>query len=244
VRCSFVSDLHLDSTTPERLEAFRRFLRWESLRCDELYVLGDLTEAWVGDDDDSSFADLLRAELTSATAHCRLYLMHGNRDFLIGERFARACRVELIDDPCAIERNGKRLLLCHGDTLCTDDVPYQQTRAVLRSRSWQVDVLAKPLQERRALANSMRAQSRAANANKPQNIMDANDAAIVRALALHEADAVVHGHTHRPGIHRIEVPGRSGVRYVLGDWDRCGWLLRFDGEFRLMRFPLVGHCEI
>jgi UDP-2,3-diacylglucosamine hydrolase len=241
VRCSFVSDLHLDATMPERVDAFHRFLQHESSRCDELYLLGDLTEAWIGDDDDSSFAESLKAELFEAGQHCRIRLMHGNRDFLIGDDFAHVCGVELIDDPFVIERNGKRLLLCHGDSLCTDDLPYQQTRAVLRSRAWQDDVKSKPLSERRSLANAMRAQSRAANANKPSNIMDAADSAIVDAVLRHRADALVHGHTHRPGIHRI---AETAVRYVLGDWDRCGWLLRFDGRFSLLRFPLAGRCEI
>ena len=244
MRCSFVSDLHLDSTTPERIEAFRRFIRHESDRCDELYLLGDLTEAWVGDDDDSAFADLLRAELIFASARCRVQLMHGNRDFLIGERFANACAITLIDDPWVIERNGKRLLLCHGDAFCTADLAYQQTRAVLRSGLWRDDVLARSLEDRRALAISMRAQSRATNANKPANIMDAVETAVSHARDFHHADVIVHGHTHRPGIHPIDAGDRARIRYVLGDWDRCGWVLRFEDDFSLLRFPLAGRCEI
>ena len=241
MRCSFVSDLHLDATTPERVDAFHRLLRRESSRCDEFYLLGDLTEAWIGDDDDSSFVEALKSELLDAGRHCRVRLMHGNRDFLIGDDFARACGVELIDDPIMIERNGRRLVLSHGDSLCTDDLPYQTTRAVLRSRAWQDDVKSKPLSERRSLANAMRAQSRAANANKPNNIMDAADDAIAEVISRYAADALVHGHTHRPGIHPI---GEKAIRYVLGDWNRCGWLLRFDETFSLLRFPLAGHCEI
>ena len=242
MRCSFISDLHLDSATPERVDAFSRFLRREAARCDELYLLGDLTEVWIGDDDDSAFASALKSELASAAAHCQIKLMHGNRDFLIGVDFARACRVELIDDPLLIERNGQRLLLCHGDTLCVDDVAYQRTRAVLRSQTWQNDVKAKPLAERRALADAMRAQSRAANANKASNIMDVAERAVADLVSHHGAGALIHGHTHRPGIHTV---GKTATtRYVLGDWNRCGWLLRFDGSFSLLRFPLAGHCEI
>jgi UDP-2,3-diacylglucosamine hydrolase len=245
VRCSFISDLHLDSATPRRNEAFQRFLRAESARCDELYILGDLTEAWVGDDDDSLFADLLRTELKNAATSCRIHLMHGNRDFLIGEVFARACAINLIADPCVIERSGHRILLCHGDSFCTDDLAYQQTRAVLRSRNWQSDVLAKSLPDRRALANSLRAQSRATNANKAANIMDVAADAVGHAQQLHCVDAIVHGHTHRPGIHTIgDDSRRRGVRYVLGDWDRCGWVLRLENDFTLLRFPLAGPCEI
>ncbi len=245
MRCSFISDLHLDSATPQRNEAFQRFLRAESARCDELYILGDLTEAWVGDDDDSPFADFLRSELKNAAARCRIHLMHGNRDFLIGEIFARACAIQLIRDPYVIERGSRRILLCHGDSLCTDDLAYQQTRAVLRSQDWQSDVLARSLADRRALADSLRAQSRAANANKPANIMDVSADAVAHAGRIHSADAIVHGHTHRPGIHAIaDVSHRQRVRYVLGDWDRCGWVLRLDDDFTLLRFPLAGRCEI
>jgi UDP-2,3-diacylglucosamine hydrolase len=241
VKCSFISDLHLDAATPERFDAFSRFLRRESARCDELYLLGDLTEVWIGDDDDSPFAQGLKVELANAAARCQVRLMHGNRDFLIGDDLARSCRVELIDDPLVVERNGQRLLLCHGDALCADDEAYQRTRALLRSPTWQIDVMTKPMAERRALADAMRAHSRAANANKPNNIMDVAESAVADLVAHHEATALVHGHTHRPGIHPI---GEAATRYVLGDWNRCGWVLRFDGGFSLLRFPLAGHCEI
>ena len=245
MRCSFISDLHLDSATPQRSAAFQRFLRAESAYCDELYILGDLTEVWVGDDDDSPFVDLIRTELKSAAARCRIHLMHGNRDFLIGEAFASACAINLIPDPFVIERTNQRILLCHGDSFCTDDLPYQQTRATLRSQRWQSEILAKSLADRRALANSLRAQSRAANANKPDNIMDVSQEAVGHAQRLHEADAIVHGHTHRPGIHAIgDASHRRAVRYVLGDWDRCGWVLRLEDDFTLLRFPLAGRCEI
>jgi UDP-2,3-diacylglucosamine hydrolase len=241
VRCSFISDLHLDPANPERVEAFNRFLRHEASQCDELYLLGDLTEVWIGDDDDSPFALALGTELRDAATRCRIRVMHGNRDFLVGDNFARSTGVELIDDPFVIERNGQRLLLCHGDALCADDIAYQRTREVLRSRAWQDEVKAKPLPERRSMAAAMRAQSRNANANKPSNIMDVADRAVAEAVSLHRAAALIHGHTHRPGIHAI---GTTAKRYVLGDWNRCGWVLRFDGTFTLVRFPLAGRCEI
>jgi len=244
VRCSFISDLHLDSTTPTRIAAFQRFISSEAERADEIYVLGDLTETWVGDDDDSAFAALLREALESAAKRCRLHLMHGNRDFLIGEHFASAAGLHLVEDPYVIERNGVRLLLSHGDAFCTDDVEYQKLRATVRSKDWQDRVLTMALSERRALADSMRAQSRATNANKPSNIMDADGDAIASALRFHNADAVVHGHTHRPGISIVRTADRDRFRYVLGDWDRCGWVLRFADDFNLLRFPLAGHYEI
>ena len=242
MKCSFISDLHLDADTPARNDAFAALLAHEARRCDELYILGDLTEVWVGDDDPSPFAEALRAQLLGATATCRVYLMHGNRDFLIGEAFANRCAIELLSDPHVVERNSHRLLLCHGDGLCTGDAAYQRVRATLRSDKWQRDVLAKPIDERRRLAASMRAQSRASNANKPSQIMDVAPDAVARIARDHAVDAIVHGHTHRPAIHRSD--GNRPIRYVLGDWDRCGWVLRFDGTFTLQRFPLGHRCEI
>jgi UDP-2,3-diacylglucosamine hydrolase len=241
VRCSFVSDLHLDADLPTRNVAFAQFLARESNRCDELYILGDLTEVWIGDDDDSAFADTLQRDLAKASARCRVHLMHGNRDFLIGAAFAARSGVELLSDPHVIERDGLRLVLCHGDGLCTDDVAYQRTRVVLRSAEWRRDTLAQTIAERRVLAASMRAQSRATNANKPAQIMDVTPDAIDRLAREHGADAIVHGHTHRPAIHHSAGTPR---RFVLGDWDRCGWVLRFDGDFTLLRFPLEHRCEI
>ena len=241
MRCSFVSDLHLDADTPARNDAFVHFLARESRSCDELYILGDLTDVWVGDDDDSAFATMLRQRLSDACDGCRVYLMHGNRDFLIGQAFADRCGIELIGDPHLIERNGRRLLLCHGDSLCTDDVAYQRVRATLRSAEWQRDVLSKSITERRSLAASMRVQSRASNANKPSQIMDVARDAVDRTARDRAADAIVHGHTHRPAIHRS---GNGPARYVLGNWERCGWVLRFDGAFTLLCFPLERRCEI
>jgi len=241
VKCSFISDLHLDADTPARNDAFAAFLAREARRCEELYILGDLTEVWVGDDDASAFAEALCEQLLDASKTCRVYLMHGNRDFLIGEPFAKRCGIQLLADPHVIERNGRRLLLCHGDSLCTDDVAYQRVRATLRSNQWRRDVLAKSIDERRRLAASMRAQSRASNANKPSQIMDVAPRAVARIVHDHSVDAIAHGHTHRPAIHR-SVDGPT--RYVLGDWDRCGWVLRFDGAFTLQRFPLERRCEI
>ncbi len=234
MKCTFIADLHLDPSLPERTDAFRRFLALESPRCDELYVLGDLTEVWVGDDDDSEFALALGHDLAAASARCRVHLMHGNRDFLIGNGFANTCGVTLIDDPCLIERNGLRILLCHGDQLCTADTAYQRARSMLRSPGWQRDVLTRSLADRRTLAAHMRHQSRVAKANKPANIMDADPDAIDRIVREYAADSIVHGHTHRPSIDRAG----DARRYVLGDWDRCGWVLRFDGSFTLQRFAL------
>ncbi|NJN52442.1 MAG: UDP-2,3-diacylglucosamine diphosphatase [Gammaproteobacteria bacterium] len=169
MRQVFISDLHLDPETPHVTEAFLRLLEREQTRCDALYILGDFTEVWVGDDDDSAFISHLKGALRLAGRHCKVHLMHGNRDFLIGEAFCRSAAIQLIDDPYVIEAGGRRGVLCHGDTLCSDDVAYQNVRKMFRSPEWQRDMLARGIDERRALAAALRAQSRSANANKAAN---------------------------------------------------------------------------
>jgi UDP-2,3-diacylglucosamine hydrolase len=243
-RCLFISDLHLDQRTLRLNLGLERFLRAEAAAYDEIYILGDLVEVWVGDDDDSPFATFLRTILGNAARHCDLYLMHGNRDFLFGPRFAVETGSRLMHDPAVIDCNGLRVLLSHGDAYCTRDTVYQQMRAMLRSAEWQADILSRGLEERHALARALRAQSATANANKPENIMDVTPSAIEAAIEQHRVDLMVHGHTHRPGIHVHDVANRRIRRFVLGDWARCGWALRADaGEFRLVRFNLPADAQ-
>jgi UDP-2,3-diacylglucosamine hydrolase len=238
-RCLFVSDLHLDQHTHRLNEAFARFMDAEARTCDEIYLLGDLVEVWVGDDDDSAFAESLRARLHAAARRCDVYVMHGNRDFLVGSRLCRETGVRLIADPHLIGRNGRRILLSHGDAFCTRDHAYQQMRALFRSETWQADIMARSLAERRDMARALRAQSMAANANKSENIMDVTDGEVESAAQRHAADVLVHGHTHRPGVHDHRVDGRMVRRFVLGDWDRVGWAVRVDATgMRLVRFRL------
>ena len=203
---------------------------------DAIYILGDLFEVWVGDDDDAPVANRVRDLLAAAARHCQLFVMRGNRDFLFGERFAADAGAVLLPDPAVAEVDGAPLLLAHGDAYCTGDAEYQRVRAQLRSAAWQRQVLAKPLAERRTLAATMREASAAANANKPDNIMDVTPAAVAEALANAGVRTLVHGHTHRPGIHEME-GGRR--RIVLGDWNRCAWkLILRRGEAVLTCFPL------
>ena len=220
-----ISDLHLDATVPKRLDALNNLLVLESEKVEAIYVLCDLVEAWVGDDDDSQFADELRTILAGCMQHTALYLMHGNRDFLIGKKFANDTGACLIDDPVTVEVEGRRVLLSHGDAFCTKDEPYQQMRKLFRSADWQRDILSRTLQERIHLANEMREQSRQTNANKSQNIMDVTDEVVLSIMQESACDVLVHGHTHRPGIHRLD---NVKTRYVLGDWNRCGWLARIE----------------
>lgn len=232
MRRLFLSDLHL--TEPDH----PHFRTLEGLLTDttaqEIYLLGDLCEVWVGDDDDGPLATAFVALLGAAARRANVFVMHGNRDFLYGEAFAAATGARLLEDP---HRLPDGILLSHGDGFCIDDHDYQQARRLLRSAQWQRDVLARPLAERRQLASAMREQSRRSSANKAQNIMDVAAAEVAAVAARHDVHTVIHGHTHRPGVHD-EAWGR---RYVLGAWERCAWTLVQDGAaLTLAATPLLG----
>ncbi|MEE4283870.1 MAG: UDP-2,3-diacylglucosamine diphosphatase [Pseudomonadales bacterium] len=229
----FISDLHLDDPSAPAFLRFHECLVYESERVDEIYILGDLVEMWIGDDDDSDAAQQLRQIFRTITAKTPVYLMHGNRDFLFGEKFVSDTGVTLLADPHLTEDG---LLLSHGDMLCTDDVDYQNMRTLLRSEAWQQDILSKTLAERKAFGQSLRMQSQANNANKPSNIMDVNDAATSSLVAEYGSKTLLHGHTHRPGMHQHH----GFKRLVTGAWERCGWLARQrDEELRLECFSLA-----
>jgi UDP-2,3-diacylglucosamine hydrolase len=231
LRRLFVADLHLADPASPQFRTLARLFEESCDAVDEVYLLGDLCEAWVGDDDDGALAQAVAGVLSAAARHMRVHFMPGNRDFLLGARFAAATGIRLIDDPHLLPGG---LLLAHGDAFCTDDVAYQSTRTIVRSDAWQAEILARNLAQRRQLAADLRAQSRATNANKPENIMDVNAAAVARAVHEVGARTLIHGHTHRPGIHRE----RWGTRYVLGAWERCAWVVRDDtGRLRLEALP-------
>ncbi len=230
----YLSDLHLSDEREPQFATLMALLQAEAPRADAIFILGDLCEAWVGDDDDSTFVDALRAALKNASDETQVHVMRGNRDFLLGERFASETGCLLIDDPCLVDSD---TLIAHGDAFCIDDQAYQDMRKVLRSQAWQQDVLSRSLEERRELAAQMRQQSRASNANKAENIMDVSTAAVAGTVKEYGVSRLIHGHTHRPGVH----PARWGTRYVLGSWEYCGWLLREqDAVTRLECFPLAG----
>ena len=227
----FISDLHLERADDNRALRFAELLDVEGERCDELYILGDLVEMWIGDDDDSALAQWLAGCLLACNA--AVYLMHGNRDFLFASEFSKASNTTLLPDPY---QTADGLYLSHGDALCTDDHDYQKLRTMLRSSAWQSDILSKSLQERKAFGEGLRAQSRQANANKATNIMDVNEEALLEAMQESACACIVHGHTHRPGKHQH--PGFT--RFVTGAWERCGWLLRQqDQSFQLECFSLA-----
>ena len=231
----FISDLHLDESRPSVTAAFEAFLA-ERRDAAALYILGDLFEAWIGDDDDSALAERVAAALRHySDAGPRLYLMHGNRDFLIGERFCARVGATLLPDPSVIEEQGRRLLLMHGDSLCTRDVDYQAFRAQARSAEWQEQALSQPLETRRAMAANLRAMSMDAGSRKAADIMDVTERDVVAAMRDAGVDTLIHGHTHRPARHEDS----AGERWVLGDWETTGWYLALrSGELDLVEFAI------
>ena len=235
----FVSDLHLTAERPEANERFFRFMEGKARSAAALYVLGDLFEAWIGDDDlaekfNSVVVGFFAALVKSGTP---VYLMHGNRDFLIGKRFCRATGAGLLKDPTVVDIDGTPTLLMHGDTLCIDDVDYQAWRKKARNRLFQALFLVKSREKRRAMVVKMREKSKAVIAGKPAEIMDVNDGAVRNAFHKHGVTRLIHGHTHRPGKHELEVDGRRCERWVLPDWYGPGGYLEIaDGKASLVRF--------
>ncbi len=224
----FISDLHLHAERPDGIEQFLQFMRTDAPAASALYILGDLFEAWIGDDDtDPGHAPVIAAlaELRRDNVPC--YFMHGNRDFLVGKRFAAATGCVLLDDWHVIEVAGQRAVLTHGDLLCTDDTSYQQLRSMVRDPSWQREFLAKSLDERRAIVTELRERSKTETAEKPAEIMDVNQTAVEAALRQHGVSILVHGHTHRPAVHEFVADGSPATRIVLGDWYDRGSVLRW-----------------
>jgi len=226
-----ISDLHLDPVRPEHLTELEALLARHAGEADRLYVLGDLFEAWIGDDDDSPFnRQAIAAFRRFSDAGSELFFMHGNRDFLLGEQFAEDCGGRLLDEGTVVDLYGTRALLMHGDSLCTEDHAYQQFRAMARDPQWQQGMLAKPLEERRALAQGMRMQSQSNNANKAENIMDVTPSEVVRVMEEAGVQHLIHGHTHRPATHDVPLESGSGTRWVLGDWGESGWWIVADSD--------------
>ena len=219
----FISDLHLAPERPEIIHLFVRFCEELGKNCQTLYILGDFVEYWLGDDDTATgLQPAFDALNTLSSAGTKIFFMHGNRDFLIGEKLAQRCGFEIIPDPTLIKLEGQSVLLMHGDTLCTDDHDYMQFRNTVRDENFQKNFLAQSLSERQKIAKKMRASSKEATAKKNPDIMDVNQQAVEHAMQQHAVKLLVHGHTHRPAIHDISVDGRPCKRIVLGDWYDTG----------------------
>ncbi|WP_458526227.1 UDP-2,3-diacylglucosamine diphosphatase [Onishia taeanensis] len=247
-----ISDLHLHPGAPAITEGFFAYLEQTASQADALYILGDFFEAWVGDD----ILDLPEAEPTGSAALVKrvaaalhalsragtaVYLMHGNRDFLIGKRFAEACGATLLDDPTLLDNDGEPILLMHGDSLCTRDEAYMAFRQKARDPQWQAQILAMSIPERLALAKQIREQSGDANSNKAEDIMDVTPEEVVEAMKTHGAALLIHGHTHRPAIHDLALEDQPAMRIVLGDWQPDqGWDICLDAGTgpELRDFPL------
>jgi UDP-2,3-diacylglucosamine hydrolase len=232
----FISDLHLDPERPQATQAFGRFLADLPADAGALYILGDLFESWVGDDDDAELPALVAGQLLAVAGRgIEVAFMAGNRDFALGPDYARRAGMRLLSDPTPIDLPGGTALLMHGDTLCTDDRAYQAFRAQVRDPAWLAHMLAQPLAVRRAFAAQARAGSREHTAASAETIMDVNADAVDAAFRDHDVNLVIHGHTHRPAVHRSEVDGRACTRIVLGDWYDQGTVLyaHADGRLRL-----------
>jgi UDP-2,3-diacylglucosamine hydrolase len=231
VAALFISDLHIDSSRPAITGQFLEFLASEARSADALYILGDLFESWIGDDaaDASQTAAIegIRS-LTDAGVPC--FVMHGNRDFLLAGQFCAASGASLLPDPLILTLYGEPVLVMHGDALCTDDAAYQRLRATVRDAGWQRRFLALSAGSRRALAGAARAGSQAHTAAMEYAITDVNAASVAMALRGAGTSTLLHGHTHRPAIHALEVDGRACTRIVLGDWYDQGSVLRWDHQ--------------
>jgi len=235
----FIADLHLCTEEPAIVAGFLRFLAEEARQADALYILGDLFEAWIGDDDPVVLHRQIAAAINALVdSGVPCYFIHGNRDFLLGKRFARESGMILLPEEKILDLYGRRVLIMHGDTLCTDDAGYQAFRAKVHQPWLQRLFLALPLFIRQRIAARMRANSKAANSTKSLEIMDVNPQAVVDALEKHHVQWLIHGHTHRPAVHECVANGQPAFRVVLGAWHSEGSMVKVTrGDVELIHFP-------
>ena len=237
----FISDLHLQEGRPDITQAFVGFLDTTAKKANRLYILGDLFEAWIGDDLKTELSLIIKEKLSllndSSTA---IFAMHGNRDFLIGEKFCEDTGVTLIDDPCKLNLFGKATLLMHGDLLCTKDVDYQKFRNTSRDPQWRKEFLNKPIEEREKIAKELRSASKKATNLKKEEIMDVSPEAVEEIMTSNNVELLIHGHTHRPKVHSLEINETPAKRIVLGDWDKSAWYIWMDNKScELKKFPIA-----
>ena len=233
----FISDLHLDPNENKRTEAFLDLLSNDCIKYEALFILGDLFEYWVGDDDNSPLAIQVKKSLKKyANQGNKIYFIHGNRDFLIGSEFAKDSGVQIIKDQHIMEYSGKKIMLSHGDVFCTDDQEYQNLKSRIRSKKWVDNFLSQPLDKRIAIAEDMRSKSKDASSNKPENIMDTNNDSIDHCIKHNNLDLLIHGHTHRPEIKKLS---NGSMKVVLGSWEDEGWVFEYDyNHFDLKSFSI------
>ncbi len=239
---AIISDLHLTQDCEHTAALFLHFLNKLTDNISQLYILGDLFEQWIGDDDHSAFNQRIIDALAQINQRgITVYIMHGNRDFLLGKQFATQTRCQLLNDPSVINLYSTNALLCHGDTLCTDDVGYQRYRQWVHHPTIQRWFLRLPLRLRRMIGNYARKQSQRQQLNKPLPIMDANQKAIQMILSQHHIELLIHGHTHRPNLHYFQLEQKGVIRIVLSDWSSQGNVLLCtpDGHKKLCYFDLM-----
>jgi len=232
----FISDLHLDDRRPETTVLLQSLLKNEAASADALYILGDLFEFWLGDDVPSQCSIDVAASLTALSNQgVPCYFLHGNRDFLVGKEYAKRAGMTLLPEEHVADLYGEKVLLLHGDSLCTDDIPYQQFRGLVRNPLWQQDFLGKTPAERLQVAMQARDASAEHKDNVTMNIMDVNQSEVLKALERHNVRRMIHGHTHRPAIHEVTTTdGHNAQRIVLGDWYTQGSVLRVQrGSYEL-----------
>lgn len=235
----FIADLHLTQSRPDITACFLHFLAHEAVKAEKLYILGDLFESWIGDDDDSDFvshiAEALKALSLTGTS---TYFIHGNRDFLLGSKYAQKAHLTLLNEVEQVELYGKKAVIMHGDTLCTRDVDYQKFRIKSRSWWWQTMIKSLPLFVRKKIAANYRERSSAATSMKSQEIMDVTEQEVVNCLTQYNCQLLIHGHTHRPAVHKLTANKQEAQRIVLGDWYTQGaWLKVTPDNIVLLNTP-------
>ena len=222
----FISDLHLEESRPDITRAFLAFLEQKAAGAKRLYILGDFFEAWIGDDERTPLQEKVAAALRNVSGGgTEIFLMHGNRDFLIGANFCDRAGAALLEDPSVIDLYGTPTLLMHGDSLCTADEEYQKFRVNMRNPQWQKMILQRPLKDRQQMARQLREISMAKNQDKEEFIMDVTPGEVVREMEAHGVQRMIHGHTHRPAEHALTANGQPAKRIVLGDWAENVWWL-------------------
>ena len=223
----FISDLHLDHKRKDIKKAFFKFLESEASGFENLYILGDLFEVWIGDDFEDEFTSEVISELKKFSLKDKnIFIMHGNRDFLLGEKFAKKCGAKLISDPLILNKEEKKIMLSHGDIFCTDDLEYQNSKEKVRNEKWQKEFLSKDLKDREEIAKNLRKESAMKNSKKEDYLMDVNKSEVEKIAQENGVDILIHGHVHRPKIHNEAF----GQRIVLGDWDKKYWFISLIGE--------------
>ena len=232
----FISDIHLSENNPHLTNAFKVFLNRSKETCTHLFILGDLFEIWIGDDDDNPFIKDIKKALIDFTSNGpKTFFMHGNRDFLVSDNFAKETGVTILPDPYTLEINNQKVILSHGDFLCTDDKDYIDFRNQVRDKDWQNNFLKKTINERKQIAATLRTDSKEAVLKKSSEITDVNNQSVENFINEHQPDLFIHGHTHRPNIHDVG----SSKRIVLGDWGDYGWVLNIvNRDFDLVKFVI------